>query len=155
MLLGRVIAGRGRAVKALISLTAVSACLGAVVAFAGTLAGNAGLANHVPAAVAPGGAGGGGTGRDEAPPPRPSFIERPEATSALENTQLRFHVPPKSRRLRPELPTPAPVDRARPLRRFQCRYDDDQWRACDSPHRLGAVPPGAHAFAVRALTRTG
>ena len=47
---------------------------------------------------------------------------------------------------------PAP---AKPRRRFQCRYDGGEWRACSSPLRLGAVPVGEHGLAVRALTRSG
>jgi hypothetical protein len=153
MFLGRRIAGRGRSARALAALAAVSACLGAVVALArGRAGGEAGLANHAPVAPAHGGTG---TARSEAPPPRPSFIEKPEAASILSSTQFRFHVPPRSRRLQPELPAPAQPaagGQPKPQRRFQCRYDGGQWQACGSPYRLGAVPPGAHAFAVRALS---
>lgn len=137
-------------VRTILVLTSVTGCLGAAVAFAQSDKG-AGLADRVPIGSPPGAPG---TPRNEAPPPRPSLIEGPEATSALADTRFRFHVPPKSARSDPESPAPAPAA-TKPKRRFQCRFDGGGWRACSSPHQLGAISAGAHAFSVRALSRTG
>lgn len=138
-----------RAIRAALALIAVSACLGAAVAIART--DGPGLENRVPVtaphgdAKAPGG---------EAAPPRPSFIEAPEATSVHADPQFRFHIPPRPSRSQPGPPGEGDGP-AKPRRRFQCRYDGGEWRACRSPHRLEALPAGGHSFAVRALTRSG
>jgi hypothetical protein len=148
------VAGRGRAVRALVALTAVSACFGAVVTYASTRDGSSpgrlsnGAAVPTPRS-SPGQAG------DEALPPRPSFIETPEEISVLSPTQFRFHVPPRSKRSQPSLPAPPAAADPRSPRRFQCRLDGGSWEACASPRRLGTVPAGPHTIAVRAFTRAG
>ncbi len=149
-------AGLRRTVRAVVALTAVSACLGAVVAYGASRvgAGATGLRSQVTVATPKAGAG---EKRDKVPL-QPSFIEKPEAISVSSATQFRFHVPPRSQRLQPELPasTPAPAGGAQRSRRhFQCRYDGGAWQTCGSPHRLGAVKPGPHSFAVRILSRAG
>jgi hypothetical protein len=141
-----------RAIRVILALIAVSACLGAAAALARP-GGGPGLEGRV-TVTAPRESAKSPEG--EARPPRPSFVESPEATSALGETQLRFHIPPRSGRPQPQPPVPSPAPSpAKPRRHFQCRFDGGEWHACRSPHRLGAVPPGAHAFAVRALTRSG
>jgi len=157
MLPGNRMAGLGRATRATIALVAVSASLGAAVSLArsgGSADGDVGLESRVPVAL-PKGVAAGPAG--EALPSRPLFIETPEATSVLAETQFRFHLPPKADRpesgpATPQAPGPAP---AKPRRRFQCRYDGGDWSGCGSPLRLGAVAVGAHEVSVRALTRSG
>jgi hypothetical protein len=147
-------AGLRRTARAVVALAAVSVCLGAVVAYgASRVGGAAGVRSQVAVAIPKAGSGG---SRDKAPP-QPSFIEKPEAISISSATQFRFHVPPRAQRLQPELPASAPSagGTQRSRRRFQCRYDGGAWQACSSPHRLSAVRPGPHSFAVRILARTG
>jgi hypothetical protein len=149
-------AGSGRAVRVIISLTTVSACLGAA-AYAATRPERpaAGLAASKPL----GGAGHGvdaPAGDGEKALPRPVFIEYPEAISAAPETQFRFHVPPRTQG--PINPTPQsapPSGEPGSRRRFQCRLDDGGWRACSSPDRLGGLLSGRHNFAVRAFNRAG
>jgi hypothetical protein len=148
---GRDSAGRGRVARAIFVLAAVSACLGAAVAVARG-GGNAGLADQV--RVGPSPSGGAGSPRSENPPPRPSFIEGPEATSVLSETRFRFHIPPKPSRSDSGATAPAPGP-GKPRRRFQCRYDGGDWFACGSPYRLETVPPGNHVLSVRASSRSG
>lgn len=149
-------AGLRRTARAVVVLTTASACLGAVVAYGASRVsgGAAGLKGRVAVAVPKAGSAG---PRNNALP-QPSFIEKPEATSLSSATQFRFHVPPRAQRLQPHLPasalTPA-GETQHSRRRFQCRYDGGAWRACSSPHGLGAVPPGPHFFAVRILARSG
>lgn len=151
MLPGNRMAGPGRAIRAMAALIAVSASLGAAVSLARS---GPGLEERVPVAIAKGGSAG---SEGEALPARPLFIEAPEATSVLAETQFRFHVPPKAAPAQAGAPAaPAPTAApAKPRRRFQCRYDGGGWNGCSSPLRLGAVSAGAHELAVRALTRTG
>lgn len=129
---GRSAAGHGRAVKAIIALTAVSACLGAV-AYA---------AQHGTGARR-------GTGEEARL--RPQFIEFPAASSTASEVQFRFHVPPRAQRPRPLLPGPS--GEPRPPRPFQCRLDNRDWRTCSSPYHLSSLSPAGHAFAVRAFNR--
>jgi hypothetical protein len=149
----RIAAGRARAVKAILVLAAASACLGAV-AYAAIRAEGpaAGLAEGRPLGASSQHGAGARQGRGEEAPPRPRFIERPEAVSSLAEPQFRFHVPPRTQRPRPQLPG-EPSGEPAPTRRFQCRLDDGGWRDCSSPHRLGGLAPGDHAFAVRAFNR--
>ena len=157
MLPGNRMAGPGRAIRAMVALIAVSASLGAAVSLArsgGGTDGSASLENRVAVAL-PKGSSMGSAG--EALPARPLFIETPEATSVLNETQFRFHVPPRSDQplsVSPAAPAPTTAP-AKPRRRFQCRYDDGDWSGCSSPLRLGAIPAGAHELGVRALTRSG
>ena len=153
---GRIAVGRARAVRAVIALTAVSACLGAV-AYAATRPEHRaqGLAESKPIGAAPQEGAGGTRGNGEEPLPQARLIEYPEATSTLAEPQFRFHVPPRSPRpSAPSALSAAPGQAERP-RRFQCRLDGGEWRACSSPLRLGSLAPGAHAFAARAFTRSG
>ncbi|HKO39045.1 MAG TPA: hypothetical protein VJU14_11830 [Solirubrobacterales bacterium] len=155
MSLGPTEAGRGCAIRTLFVLIAVSACLGAVVAYGASRPGGerAGLAGSVPVPVAPAQAPAGKASKSEAPP-RATFVEVPPASSASSQAQFRFHVPPRSQHRQP--PSPAVAGEGqRPPRRFQCRSDGGPWRECSSPHRLDAVATGSHSFAVRALTRGG
>jgi hypothetical protein len=152
---GRIAAGRGRAVRVFLALTAVSACLGAA-AFAATRekhpaaglgSGKALRGASEQGADTPGGA------REEAPP-RARLIEYPEPTSTAAEVQFRFNVPPRAQRSSRAAP-PGPPGEQVPARRFQCLLDGDGWRACSSPYRLGRLTLGTHAFAVRALARGG
>lgn len=144
---GRIAVGRARAVRALLALTAVSACLGAV-AYAATRPEHParGLAESKPVGIAP---------QREEPSPRlrPRFIEYPEAISVVAEPQFRFHVPPRVQQ--PHPPLSGSPGEPRPPRQFQCRLDGGRWGACSSPHRLGGIVPGRHAFAVRAFNRAG
>ncbi|HEX7293519.1 MAG TPA: hypothetical protein VF259_03150, partial [Solirubrobacterales bacterium] len=133
---------------------AASACLGAVVAYGASRVGGGetGLRGQVAVDTPKAGS----EGQQGKVPPRPSFIEKPESTSLSSVTQFRFHVAPRSHRLQPGLPASAPAGGTQRSRRhFQCRYDGSAWQACSSPHRLGAVQPGPHSFAVRILARAG
>jgi len=146
-------AGLRRTARAAVALAAASACLGAVVAYGASRVDGGGTGLRGQVAVAIPKAGGGGQ-QDKAPP-RPSFIEKPEAIAISSHTQFRFHVPPRSQRLQPQLPAAPGGEAQRSRRRFQCRYDGGAWQACSSPHRLDAVQRGSHSFAVRILARSG
>lgn len=148
MLPGKRIVGSGRAVRAIVALTVVTASLGAAVALARSGAGPS-LEERMPLGTPKSSAP-----ADEALPVRPLFIEKPEATSVQAEVQFRFNVPPKPDAPQAGSPAAGPAP-AKPRRRFQCRYDGGEWRACSSPLRLGAVPAGGHGLAVRALTRSG
>jgi hypothetical protein len=149
-------AGSGRTVRVIIALTAVSACLGAA-AYAATRPERAttSLAGSKPVRGAPQHWGHASAGDGEEALPRPVLIEYPEAISAVAETQFRFHVPPRTQG--PINPTPqsAPSGEPTSRRRFQCRLDDGDWRACSSPYRLAGLLPGGHYFAVRAFNRAG
>lgn len=151
---GRVVAGRGRAVKVILAMTFVSACLGAV-AYAATRpdqpAARLGGSQVVRVGTQPGANAPRGTG--ERALLRPRFIEFPDATSPASEVQFRFHVPPRAQR--PHPPSPGPSAEPKPPRPFQCRLDDRDWRNCSSPYRLSGLAPGGHDFAVRALDRDG
>lgn len=150
---GRIVAGRARAVRVVVALAAVSACLGAV-AFAATHPEGPApaLGESEPVRVAPQQGGGGPQGKEEERLLRPRFIEYPETVSATAEAQFRFHVPPRPQATpRPGSGPPGEVTTAR--RRFQCKLDDGEWRSCSSPYRLTALALGAHAFAVRAFNR--
>ncbi len=119
----------------MVALAALSVCLGAVVAYAKTRP-----EKH----------------RDERLLLHPRFLEAPEAVTTAAEPQFRFHVPPRPGRERPGPParSGAPAE-APPPRRFQCRLDGGEWRACSSPHRLASLGLGEHSLSVRALTRDG
>lgn len=152
---GRIATGHARAVRVIGILTAASTCLGAV-AYAATRPEDPalGLEGSKPVNVAP-------QHGTQAPPGkgaeallRPRFIEYPEMVSAVADAQFRFHVPPRSQPpLRPSPDGPSGGETS--TRHFQCRLDGGGWRACGSPHRLVALAPGSHAFAVRAFNRAG
>jgi hypothetical protein len=149
---GRIAAGHGRSVKAIVALTAVSACLGAI-AYASTRskrpAASLGGSQAVSVGTQHGTDAPRGTG--EEPLLRSRFIEFPDATSTASEVQFRFHVPPRAQRPRP--PLPGPSGEPKPPRPFQCRLDDRGWRNCSSPYRLSGLAPGGHVFAVRAFNR--
>lgn len=149
---GRIAAGRGRAVKAIIALTAVSACLGAV-AYAATRPKQPAASLGGSQAVSVGAQHGAGTprGTGEEPLLRSRFIEVPDTTSTASEVQFRFHVPPRAQGPHPLLP--GPPGEPKPPRPFQCRLDDREWRNCGSPYRLSGLAPGGHVFAVRAFNR--
>jgi len=152
---GRIAIGRPRAVRVLLALTAVSACL-VTVAYAATQPGRTGpgVAASKPVGVGPGHGIDASPGAGQERLLRPRFLEHPEATSVAVEPQFRFHVPPRQQQqLRPSLPSP-PGPPQRP-RRFQCRLDNGGWRVCSSPERLTGLAPGDHSFAVRALNRAG
>jgi hypothetical protein len=152
MLPGNRMAAPGRAIGAMFALIAVSASLGAAVSLARG-GSSPSLEDRVPIAT-PRSDGAGPAG--EALPSRPLFVETPEATSVLAETQFRFHLPAKGAQPAPGPSAgPAPGSAAAKPRRFQCRYDGGGWSGCGSPLRLGAVPAGAHELRVRALTRSG
>lgn len=148
MLPGSRMVGPGRGVRALVALTAATAFLGAAVALARS-GGGPSLEERVPVTASKKATG----VADEALPVRPVLIEKPEAISVQADIQFRFNVPPKAER--PLVDTDKAPAPAKPRRRFQCRYDGGEWRACSSPLRLGAIPVGEHDLAVRALTRSG
>ncbi len=122
-------------VRALVALAALSVCLGAVVAYAKTRSEKR---------------------QDERRLLHPRFLEAPQAVTAAAEPQLRFHVPPRPGRERPASPARpgAPAEPPSP-RRFQCRLDGGEWRACGSPHRLASLGLGEHSFSIRALARDG
>ena len=150
----RIAAGRAGAVRVVIALTAGTACLGAV-AYAATGTGDReiGVAGRQVAIGAPQ-HGASPKGRDEKAP-RVRLIEAPAPSSTAAETQFRFHVPPRAKEAEgPSAPAGGEGDPG-PHRRFQCRLDAGHWADCASPHRLVGLAPGAHDFAVRALTRKG
>ena len=151
---GRIAADHGRAVKAIVALTAVSACLGAV-AYAATTRPEqpaAGLGGSQTVSVGTQhGTGAPGRATGEEPLLRSRFIEFPDATSTAGEVQFRFHVPPRARRPGPS--SPGPPGEPKPPRPFQCRLDNRDWRSCSSPYRLSGLALGGHDFAVRAFNR--
>ncbi len=149
---GRVVAGRGRAVKVILAMTSVSACLGAV-AYAATRPEQpvAGLGGSQAVRVGTQHGADAPRGTGERSLLRPRFIEFPDATSPASEVQFRFHIPPRAQRPRP--PLPGPSGEPKPPRPFQCRLDDRAWMNCSSPYRLSGLAPGGHDFAVRAFDR--
>jgi hypothetical protein len=149
--------GRARAIRALLALIAVSACLGAV-AYAAMRPGHRapGLAEGKPIGTAPQQGTGASPGAAGEQLPQARLIERPDAISVVAEPQFRFHVPPGPQRLLPS-PQGPPGQSPQPERprRFQCRLDGGGWRACSSPLRLGGLAPGNHSFATRAFSRAG
>jgi hypothetical protein len=153
---GRIAAGPARAVRVLVALTAVSACLGAV-AYAATLPERpaVGLGGSHPVAVATQGGADAPKGTAEEPLLQPRFIEFPEAVSTATEPQFRFHVPPRSQRPQPQPQPTGASGEPKPPRRFQCKLDGGGWGSCSSPYRLGDLAPGGHVFAVRAFNHAG
>jgi hypothetical protein len=153
---GRIAATRPRTVRAIVALTAVPACLGAVAYAASRPSGDPalGLAGSKPVSVAPQYGAGASPGKTEEAL-RPRFIEYPPAVSTMAEAQFRFHVPPRSQRPSPAPPGPSSGGPAAPTRRFKCRLDEGEWRACSSPYRLTGLALGTHTFEVRALSRAG
>ena len=151
---GRIAASHGRAVKAIIALAAVLACLGAV-AYAAT------RPRQPAAALAEGQAVSVGTqsgpdapqGAGDEPLSGPRFIEFPASISTASEVQFRFHVPPRAQGPGPALPGPSGAPR--PPRPFQCGLDGRGWMRCRSPYRLSGLTSGGHTFTVRALNREG
>ncbi len=148
----RIAAGYGRAVKAIVALTAISACLGAV-AYAATRPKQPAADLGGSQAVSVGTQHGAGApqGAGEEPLLRSRFIEVPDVASTMTEVQFRFHVPPRVQRQLPSLP--GPPGAPKPPRPFQCRLDDRDWGSCSSPYRLSGIALGAHVFAVRAVNR--
>jgi hypothetical protein len=136
------------------------ACAGAVVAYAASRPGGAqqGLgeqrAVQQPAPSTPGGEGAPAAKESPERLLRPRLLEAPAETTADSDPQFRFHVPPR----KPVSTPPQPMQPGEPAaqtasRRFQCRFDGDQWSECQSPYRLAGLAPGSHHFAVRAFNR--
>jgi hypothetical protein len=150
----RTAAGHGRAVRAIVALTAASVCLGAV-AYAAIRPEQPAAGLGGSQAVRVGAQPGADTtrGTEEEPLLRPRFIEFPDATSTASEVQFRFHVPPRAQRPRP--PSPGPSGEPNPPRPFQCRLDDRDWAGCGSPYRVNSLAPGDHVFAARAFNRAG
>ncbi|HEU4738872.1 MAG TPA: hypothetical protein VFS54_07300 [Solirubrobacterales bacterium] len=135
-------------------MLAGTACLGAVAyAATGTGSRDVGVAGRHVAIGAPHRATS-PQGKDERAP-RVRLIEVPAASSTAADPQFRFNVPPRAKETDDSSPPAAGPEAATPRRRFQCRLDSGRWADCASPHRLVGLAPGAHDFAVRALTRKG
>lgn len=150
----RIAAGRASAIRAAIALLAGSACLGAVAyAATGTAGRDVGLAGRQVAVGAPHRAT---SPQGDERVPRARLVEFPAASSAATDPQFRFNVPPRAKAT-DESPSPAApgAEPTAPRRRFQCRLDGGRWAGCTSPYRLAGLAPGAHDFAVRALSRDG
>lgn len=150
---GRIAVGHRRAVRAILALAAVSACLGAVAYAASRPERPAvGLGGRQPLAVGTQHGAGVPQENNEEPLLQARFLEVPEATSTVTEPQFRFHVPPRAGRAVP--PRPGFSDEpAKSKRRFQCRLDGGDWVGCSSPYGLGHLAPGNHTFAVRAFNR--
>lgn len=150
----RIAAGRAGAIRAAIALIAGSACLGAVAyAATGTGGRDVGLAERQVAVGAPHRAT---SPQGDERAPRVRLIEVPAASSAATDPQFRFNVPPRAKATDESPSAASPeTETAAPRRRFQCRLDGGRWAGCTSPHRLAGLSPGAHDFAVRALSRDG
>lgn len=128
-------AGLRRTVREVVALTAASACLGAVVAYGASRAGGGATGLRGQVAVEIPKADGGGQ-QDKAPP-RPSFIEKPEAISISFATQFRFHVPPRRRR------------------HFQCRHDGGTWQDCCPTNSFELTPSSASPSSPLAIPAGG
>lgn len=159
---GRIAAGRRRAVRVFIALTAATACIGAVVAYAATRPNGAhqGLggqhAVQQPSASTPGDPG----AKEDSPRKerllRPRLIEAPPEETAASDVQFRFHVQPRKQTA--SSPAPPPSVPSQPAaetstRRFECRVDGETWSDCQSPYQLTDLAPGSHSFAVRVYNR--
>lgn len=146
MSFSRTAVGRRRAARVVIALAVVSACLGAVVAYAATRPGGK---HH-----------GHGEGRASNHRERllqPQLIEMPPPSTEEIAPQFRFNVPPRVQPDEgPEAPGPEAEPPAEPetsTRRFQCRLDGAEWERCRSPYQPAALDPGSHRFAVRVFNR--
>lgn len=153
----RIAAGRAGAIKAVIALVAASACLGAV-AYAATGTGSREIdvaGRKLAVGASPPAGSPTGRGRQERLP-RVSLIETPASSSTAAEAQFRFRVPSRAKETGEPSAPPAAAEAAPTTpRRFQCSLDGGRWVACDSPHQLVGLSPGAHSFAVRALARDG
>jgi hypothetical protein len=156
MLRRRIVAGSSRALRVMLALSAVSACLGAV-AYAAihpqSRESVSGADGRRGGKKASGGKASGGPQR-QTRPTQPRFIEVPTAPSIGAQAQFRFHVVPRMQRPR-RRPPPNLEPGGEAPRLFQCRLDGSGWEACESPHRMTGLEPGGHSFAVRALSPAG
>jgi hypothetical protein len=150
---GRIAVGQRRTARAILALAAALACLGAV-AYAATRPAQpaVGLGGRQPLTAGSQHGDGAPQGSGEETLLRARFLEAPEATSTVTETQFRFHVPPRAQRGAPPAPGSS-GEAATSKRRFQCRLDGGDWVGCSSPYALGNLALGNHAFAVRAFNR--
>src|SRR5438128_1344034 len=146
----RVTAGGRRAARAIVALAAVTACLGAVVAYAATRSGGIHQGLGEQHAVQPP-ASSGGSGPQSGGQPakrerllRPQLLETPPQRTEASDTQFRFRVPVRTSVAPPPIPGPGPVPSPEPpTRRFQCRLDGEDWSNCSSPYQATGLAPGA------------
>jgi hypothetical protein len=143
MLPGLGLSGGPRAIWVLSALIAAIGCLGAVAYAAARPEGRG----------AEGGVVAKGKRKRSPHPPPPRFIEVPNPPAIGSEAQFRFHVAPRQQA--PGSPQSGSGGAPRAPRRFQCQLDGSGWSACSSPHVAVGLPPGEHAFAVRALGRRG
>lgn len=141
----RTAVGRRRAARVILALVAVSACLGAVVAYAATRDGGG---HHRPK--------GSQAAKHRERLLRPQLLETPPVTTTESEPQIRFNVPSRET---PDQSTEAgpggepPSAQRVSTRSFECRLDGDEWSACRSPYRPAPLDLGSHRFAVRAYNR--